>query len=107
MSARRAPQGARDRAPRRGWGKEIALGFARDGYDVAFADRDAAMLDEVMARSGTGRYVNAVPVTLELTSEASVKDGLNAAIEGLGGLDVVVNNAASGADQARGRCDMG
>ncbi len=76
-----------------GLGKEIALGFARDGYDVAFADRDAAMLDDVMALSELAD-INAVPVTLELTSEASIKDGLNAAIEGLGGLDVVVNNAA-------------
>ncbi len=76
-----------------GLGLEIALGFAQNGYDVAFADRDAAMLDEVMARPELAN-VNAVPVTLELTSEDSIKDGLNAAIEGLGGLDVVVNNAA-------------
>ena len=51
------------------------------------------MLDEVMALPELAD-VNAVPVTLELTSEASINDGLNAAIEGLGGLDVVVNNAA-------------
>ena len=76
-----------------GLGKEIALGLARDGYDVAFADRDAAMLDDVMALPELAD-VKAVPVTLELTSENSIKDGLNAAIEGLGGLDVVVNNAA-------------
>ena len=75
-----------------GLGREIALGFAQNGYDVAFADRDAAMLDEVMALPELAD-VNAVPVTLELTSEASINDGLNAAIEGIGGLDVVVNNA--------------
>lgn len=76
-----------------GLGKEIALGFARNGYDVAFADRDASMLDDVMALPELAD-VNAVPVTLELTSEDSINAGLNAAIEGLGGLDVVVNNAA-------------
>ena len=59
-----------------GLGREIALGFAQNGYDVAFADRDAAMLDEVMALPELAD-VNTVPVTLELTSEASINDGLN------------------------------
>ena len=76
-----------------GLGKEIALGFARNGYDVAFADRDAAMLDEVMSHPDLAA-VNAVPVTLELLSEDSIRNGLADVIEGLGGLDVVVNNAA-------------
>jgi len=51
------------------------------------------MLDEVMALPELAG-VNAVPVTLELTSEDSIVSGLNAAVDGLGGLDVVVNNAA-------------
>lgn len=76
-----------------GLGREIALGFAQNGYDVALADRDAAMLDEVMALPELAD-VNAIPVTLELTSEDSIVAGLHAAIDGLGGLDVVVNNAA-------------
>jgi NAD(P)-dependent dehydrogenase (short-subunit alcohol dehydrogenase family) len=75
-----------------GLGKAIALGFARNGYDVALADREAGLLDDVMADPALAN-VRAVPVEIELLSEASIRSGFAAAVDGLGGLDVLVNNA--------------
>ncbi len=75
-----------------GLGRETALTFARAGYDVALADIDAGMLDPVMDDSALAD-INAVAVTLDLRSEDSIRGGCAAAIEALGGLDVLVNNA--------------
>ena len=75
-----------------GLGREIALTLARAGYDVALADREIGLLDEVMSHPDLSG-VTAMPVELELLSEASIRDGVAAAIEGLGGLDTLVNNA--------------
>jgi len=75
-----------------GLGREIALTLARAGYDVALADREIGLLDEVMTHPDLSG-VTAMPVELELLSEASIRDGVAAAIDGLGGLDTLVNNA--------------
>lgn len=75
-----------------GLGREIALTLARDGYDVALADREMGLLDDVMNHPDLVG-VTAVPVVLELLSQESINKGFRAAVEGLGGLDVLVNNA--------------
>ena len=75
-----------------GLGREIALTLARAGYDVALADREIGLLDEVMKHPDLAG-VTAMPVEIELLSEASIRDGVAAAIDGLGGFDTLVNNA--------------
>lgn len=75
-----------------GLGRAIALGLARNGYDVALADREKDLLDDVMGDTALAN-VNAVPVEIELLSEDSIASGFAAAVDGLGGLDVLVNNA--------------
>lgn len=75
-----------------GLGRETALTLARAGYDVALADRETGLLDEVMTHPDLAP-VTAIPVEIELLSEASIRDGIAAAIDGLGGLDTLVNNA--------------
>lgn len=75
-----------------GLGREIAFTLARAGYDVALADQEAGLLDTVMDHADLAN-ITAVPVELQLLSEASIRDGFSAAAEALGGLDVVVNNA--------------
>ena len=75
-----------------GLGREIALTLARAGYDVALADQDVALLDPVLGHDDLAD-VTAVPVALQLLSEAGIRDGFASAVEGLGGLDLVVNNA--------------
>ena len=76
-----------------GLGKEIALTLARDGYDVGLADRDRVSLDKLMNHPDLQK-VNTIPVSIELLSEKSINKGFNDVISGLGGLDVLVNNAA-------------
>ncbi len=76
-----------------GLGLEIALAMARNGYNLALTSRELGRLDEVMAHPDL-KGVTAVPIALELKSEDSIERAFNAAIDGLGGLDVLVNNAA-------------
>ncbi len=75
-----------------GLGRETALTLARAGYDVALADREIGLLDEVMNHPDLAG-VKAMPVALELLSETSIREGMATAIAGLGGLDTLVNNA--------------
>jgi len=75
-----------------GLGAAIAIGLARDGFDVAVTSRNAERLASTLsAIKAMGRL--AVPVTLELRSAASAEQAVASAIEALGGLDVLVNNA--------------
>ncbi len=76
-----------------GLGREIALTLARDGYDVGLADRDKPSLDKLMNHPDL-ENVNTIPVSIELLSEESINEGFSDVINGLGGLDVLVNNAA-------------
>ena len=88
----RGPRRALVTGASRGLGREIVLSLARDGYDVALACRDLGRLDEIMSHPDMAR-VKAIPLAMELLSEDSVNQGFDAAVEGLGGLDVLVNNA--------------
>jgi len=75
-----------------GLGLETALTLARAGYAVALADREMGLLDEVMSHPELAN-ATAIPVEIELQSETSIRDGVAVAIDGLGGLDTLVNNA--------------
>jgi NAD(P)-dependent dehydrogenase (short-subunit alcohol dehydrogenase family) len=78
----------------RGIGKAIARELAREGVDVAIAARDLARLEltaqELAAE--TGRTI--VPCSYDASTDASVRDMVDAAVEALGGLDILVNAAA-------------
>jgi NAD(P)-dependent dehydrogenase (short-subunit alcohol dehydrogenase family) len=76
----------------RGIGRAVALGFAEAGADVALVARDEAALVAVCAEiEGRGR--KAVVLPCDVTDRAAVEHAVAAAIDGLGHLDVVVNNA--------------
>lgn len=75
-----------------GLGLETALTLARAGYAVALADREMGLLDEVMSHPDLAN-ATAIPVEIELQSETSIRDGVAVAIDALGGLDTLVNNA--------------
>jgi NAD(P)-dependent dehydrogenase (short-subunit alcohol dehydrogenase family) len=75
-----------------GIGAATALGLAHDGFDVAVAaTRVENLADTVRALQATGARV--VPLALDLRSLASIEQATQAAVDALGGLDVLVNNA--------------
>ncbi|MBL0886795.1 SDR family oxidoreductase [Myceligenerans sp. I2] len=79
----------------RGIGREVALGLARAGLDVALLARDEQRLAEVADEiRELGRA--AVVLTADVTSEAEVRDAVARAERpdgGLGSVDLLVNNA--------------
>jgi len=75
-----------------GLGAAIALGLARDGFDLAVTSRQPERLEgTVSAIKAMGR--RAVPISLELRSAPSAERAVAGAVEALGGLEVLVNNA--------------
>jgi NAD(P)-dependent dehydrogenase (short-subunit alcohol dehydrogenase family) len=76
----------------RGIGEAISRALAADGLAVAVADLRSSDAEATAAAicAADGR---AIAVELDVTSNDSVRAGLDAAREALGGVDVLVNNA--------------
>jgi 3-oxoacyl-[acyl-carrier protein] reductase len=78
-----------------GIGKEIALAFAREGASVVVTGRNeargATVLAAIAAAGGTGHFIAA-----DLHDEAACTQMVDDAAAALGGLTVLVNNAAGG-----------
>lgn len=80
-----------------GMGEAIARRFASEGGRVLVTDRDAARAEAAAARisaSGGGGGA-AVPFPCDVRDTAAVRAAVDRAVEVFGGLDVLVNNAAS------------
>jgi len=75
-----------------GIGKEIAFVFAREGAKVAIADLAPAAA-EASAAELRGRGSQAMAVTMDVTSEQQVNDGVEAVVEAWGGVDILISNA--------------
>ena len=76
-------------------GRGLALALAEAGADVAISYRGSeaealATVGDLQAFGG-----RALAVRCDLREESSVTDAVAAAVEGLGGLDVLVNNAGA------------
>ena len=78
----------------RGIGKAIAWELAREGCDLAIFAREAERLADAAQEitTDTGRTVH--PFQVDTGDTVSVRDGVAAANAALGGLDILVNNAA-------------
>jgi NAD(P)-dependent dehydrogenase (short-subunit alcohol dehydrogenase family) len=75
-----------------GIGRAITLALAREGFDLAITELDVDSLKEVVAEPDLrGRKV--VPLRLDLREEASINEAFDAALAGLGEIDLLVNNA--------------
>jgi NAD(P)-dependent dehydrogenase (short-subunit alcohol dehydrogenase family) len=75
-----------------GLGYAIACGMARAGYDLAVTSREISRLDALLRDPAVqGRKV--FPVQLDLRVEADIAQAFAAAVEALGDIDVLVNNA--------------
>ncbi|MGM9480261.1 SDR family oxidoreductase [Roseateles sp. NT4] len=78
-----------------GIGRAAAIAFAREGADVAFGylpeeDEDAAEVVSLIEAAGQ----KAIPLPGDIQSEEFCQQLVAAAVEKLGGLDILVNNAA-------------
>ena len=77
----------------RGIGRQIARALLTEGADVVIAARDAGRLATATAElTGLGGRVGAVRI--DTGDDASVRSAVDAAREQLGGIDILVNNAA-------------
>jgi 3-oxoacyl-[acyl-carrier protein] reductase len=77
----------------RGIGRAIAQAFAADGAHVAVAYGASPAKAEETVASITTAGGKAFPVHLDVSNEASITSGFAEALDGLGGLDIVVSNA--------------
>ncbi len=76
-----------------GIGKAVAVAFGREGYGVVLAGRRADLLNDVARMIGP----NALAVPTDVSDPASVKALFAACGERFGRLDVLFNNAGTGA----------
>jgi len=75
-----------------GLGQAIAVAFAQAGYDLVLADLDAGMMKETLAHPDVAK-VKSLALTLDVRSREAIDAGFGKAIEALGPIDVLVNNA--------------
>jgi len=75
----------------RGIGAAVAAAFAQLGARVAIHGRDAAALEAAAAAMGTG----VVPLAGDFADKAEVRRVVESAVDLLGGLDVLINNAGT------------
>ena len=79
-----------------GIGRAVALAFLREGYAVALAGRRAAALRATAAEAGEAAD-RALAVTADVREPASVRDLFAWTVERFGRVDVLFNNAGTGA----------
>jgi NAD(P)-dependent dehydrogenase (short-subunit alcohol dehydrogenase family) len=76
----------------RGIGQALAVGLARFGADVAICSRTEAALERCTdAIEAAGR--KAVPFALDVRETDRIQPAIDEAAAGLGGLDILINNA--------------
>jgi NAD(P)-dependent dehydrogenase (short-subunit alcohol dehydrogenase family) len=76
-------------------GRAIALAAAECGADVAITYRESAREARALIEELAIRGVEALAVRCDVTDETSVREMVKEVAEELGGIDVLVNNAAS------------
>jgi NAD(P)-dependent dehydrogenase (short-subunit alcohol dehydrogenase family) len=79
-----------------GIGRAVALALLREGYSVALASRRPDALAETAARAGAAA-ARAVAVPTDVTEPASVAELFAKTQEAFGRLDLLFNNAGTGA----------
>lgn len=79
----------------KGFGKLIVQTLIKDGHKVVASMRGVDSKNK--AAADELKSIGAFPIEIDVTDDSSVQKGVTAAIEVLGGVDVVVNNAGVGA----------
>jgi NAD(P)-dependent dehydrogenase (short-subunit alcohol dehydrogenase family) len=78
----------------RGIGKAIARQLAEEGAQVVIAARDRLALDSAARELTVTTGAQVEPVVADTRSDASVNELVSRTVELLGGVDILVNNAA-------------
>lgn len=75
-----------------GIGKEIALVYAKEGAKIAIADLNLAQAN-LVAEEINSQGGQAMAVTMNVTDENEVNQGIDAVADRFGGIDILVSNA--------------
>lgn len=75
-----------------GIGKAAAIQLVRQGCDVAILARDAARLEAARAEIAAAGSGTVAAISVDVTDDASVAAGVEAAVAALGGIDLLVAN---------------
>jgi NAD(P)-dependent dehydrogenase (short-subunit alcohol dehydrogenase family) len=78
----------------RGIGKAIARELALEGADVVIASRGLEALSETAKELAAETGGKVIPVAIDTSDGQSIIDAVSAANDALGGIDILVNNAA-------------
>jgi len=78
----------------RGIGKAVARVLAQEGCDVAIAARTTDTLEAAAGELTAATARRVLPITVDTGDEESVRAMVAAAVDGLGGVDILVNSAA-------------
>src|SRR5688500_1549710 len=79
----------------KGLGRAIAQQLAEEGCDVVIAARGREQLDATANEIAQSTRQRIVPIVADRADDASVKAMVEAAAAQLGGVDILVNNAAT------------
>ncbi len=74
----------------RGIGKSFAEAFAKEGAKVVIADINIEGANTAAKEIGS----NALAVKMDVTKQDSIDQAVNTAVDQLGGIDILINNAA-------------
>ena len=74
----------------RGIGKSFAEAFAKEGSKVVIADINIEGATSTAQEIGS----NALAVKMDVTKQESIDQAVNTAVDQLGGIDILINNAA-------------
>jgi len=77
----------------RGIGRGIAARFAEEGASVAVVDVDPAATEDAVAALPLRSGAVAIPIVADVSSAEAVEDAVATAVQELGGIHVLVNNA--------------
>jgi NAD(P)-dependent dehydrogenase (short-subunit alcohol dehydrogenase family) len=75
-------------------GRELALALARSGMDVAITFRESAIEAADTALDIEALGVHSLALPMDVRSESSVRQTVATTVDELGGIDLLVNNAA-------------
>jgi NAD(P)-dependent dehydrogenase (short-subunit alcohol dehydrogenase family) len=84
----------------RGIGLAVARALLAEGVDVAIAARDVERLETAATALRASSAQTVVPVQIDTGNDGSVRAAVAVAVGALGGIDILINNAAQPGGQA-------